>query len=277
MALALARSILKAGAYNAEAAAQAYAWWYGSLPFDIGSATSVAVSAAAEAVAHGHPAAESSRAAALRDGQSNGALMRICPLGIYSAAVDEGAVVEWAREDAALTHPNPVCLGANAVFAAAISFAIRTGNGPGQVYQHALEAGQRAQVPQSVMDALRAAADGPPKDYMHQMGWVVIALHNAFWQLLTAVSAEEGVVQSVMAGGDTDTNGAIAGALLGAVHGLESIPYQWRDRVLSCRPIVGVSGVRHPRPKAFWPVDALWLAEHLLVLGFDYARACSTP
>lgn len=70
---------------------------------------------------------------------------------------------------------------------------------------------------------------------------------------------------TVMHGGDTDTNAAIAGALLGAVHGLKSIPSQWKESVLACRPIKGTPGVYQPRPQQFWPTDALELAESLLV------------
>ena len=68
-------------------------------------------------------------------------------------------------------------------------------------------------------------------------GWVKIALQNAFYELLHAPSLEEGVVATVRRGGDTDTNAAIAGALLGAVHGREAVPAQWRSMVLSCRPL----------------------------------------
>jgi len=67
-----------------------------------------------------------------------------------------------------------------------------------------------------------------------------------------------------MRGGDTDTNAAIAGALLGAVYGLDAIPAQWKDKVLSCRPEDGLKDGRHPRPECFWPVDALQVAESLL-------------
>jgi ADP-ribosylglycohydrolase len=56
------------------------------------------------------------------------------------------------------------------------------------------------------------------------MGWVLIALQNAFWQLLHAATLEEGVIDTISRGGDTDTTAAIAGALLGAVHGRQAIP-----------------------------------------------------
>lgn len=119
----------------------------------------------------------------------------------------------------------------------------------------------------SVLHTLEEAVGNRPADYMRNKGWVLIALQNAFWQLLHASSLEEGVVGTVQLGGDTDTNGAIAGALLGAVHGRAAVPQQWLDRVLSCRPISGMAGVIRPRPEAFWPVDALWIAERLVWLG----------
>ena len=67
-----------------------------------------------------------------------------------------------------------------------------------------------------------------------------------------------------MRGGDTDTNAAIAGALLGAVYGLESVPAQWRDALLNCLPEAGRRQVQHPRPECFWPVEALHIAERLV-------------
>ena len=114
--------------------------------------------------------------------------------------------------------------------------------------------------------ALEDARHGPPADYSTQMGWVLVALQNAFWQLLHAPSLEEGVVDTVMRGGDTDTNGAIAGALLGAVHGRQAVPSRWLHALLSCRPMKG-SPTRNPQPQELWPVDALELAEALLLAG----------
>lgn len=99
---------------------------------------------------------------------------------------------------------------------------------------------------------------------MTLMGWVLIALRNALWQLTHAPNLEEGVVDTVMRGGDTDTNAAICGALLGAVYGCDAIPSQWRDAVLNCRPEAGGANVINPRPKLFWPIDALELAERLI-------------
>ena len=98
------------------------------------------------------------------------------------------------------------------------------------------------------------------------MGWVLIALQNAFYQLLHAPGLGEGVVDTAMRGGDTDTTGAIAGALLGAAWGRPAVPAGGVRAQLSCRPQRGTP-TAHPTPEEFWPVDALELAEALLVAG----------
>jgi hypothetical protein len=59
---------------------------------------------------------------------------------------------------------------------------------------------------------------------------------------------------------------AICGALLGAAQGRDAVPLQWRNAVLTCRP-VRAKDVRHPRPKTYWPDDALELAEALVSAG----------
>jgi len=267
MALILARSIVQEGGYTPAAAARAYAWWYKSHPFDIGNTTRTALAPAAAALGVGLQPAEEARKHANGESQANGALMRVSPLGILAAGAKRSTGMLWAKEDAALTHPNPVCQGANAVFASAVAFAIRTEESPQAVYFYALNAAREMPAPTAVMNVLEAATNSRPEDYTRNMGWVLIALQNAFWQLLHTSSLEEGIAGTVELGGDTDTNGAIAGALLGAVHGRAAVPQQWMSRILSCRPLAGIPGVARPRPVAFWPVDALWLAERLLFLG----------
>ncbi len=96
---------------------------------------------------------------------------------------------------------------------------------------------------------------------------MLIALQNAFYRLLHAESFEQALVDTVACGGDTDTTAAICGGLLGAVHGLDAIPAQWKAAVLTCRPKAGEARVQQPRPVEYWPVDGLELATKLLAAG----------
>ena len=67
----------------------------------------------------------------------------------------------------------------------------------------------------------------------------------------------------IMRGGDTDTNAAICGALLGAVCGREAMSDPVLDSLQNCRQEAGHLRVSHPRPECFWPVDVLELAGKL--------------
>lgn len=247
MALMLARVLVSEGRYDTEEARKAYVYWLDSDPFDCGMTVS-----------------SSLRGQINLDSQANGALMRISPLGIFGASYDRQQVGSWARQDAALTHPNPVCQQANALFAMAISEVISTGT-DAQELVHRIETWATEMNAEHVlMEAIAGASTAPPSDYVHQQGWVLIAFRNALWQLLHAPNLEEGIVDTIMRGGDTDTNAAIAGALLGAVYGRDAIPDQWLQSLLNCRPAAGEPHVRRPRPECFWPVDALQLAERLV-------------
>lgn len=251
MALVLARMLAVRGEYDPRKAFESYRFWFDSRPFDCGRTVHAGLM--------GRPN---------HDSQANGAMMRISPLGIFGAGHPYGVVAGWARQDAELTHPNPVCVEANALFAAAIAHAVRTGATPRALHGRIVEWAEEFSVPAELLELVRGAADAPPAVYDDQRkGWVMVAFGNALWQMLHAPDLETGVVDTVMRGGDTDTNAAIAGALLGAVHGVNAVPAQWTERVLTCRPEQGRPGVRKPRPECFWPVDALDLAGQVLLAG----------
>ncbi|MEO8288995.1 MAG: ADP-ribosylglycohydrolase family protein [Chloroflexota bacterium] len=265
MALALTRSLLPNG-YNPEAAAIAYGRWYNSAPFDIGTATRQATAAMARAAARGESASEAAYAHADAETEANGGLMRQSPLAIWGSSLDSEALDGIVRADTRLTHPSVVCQDASATFIVAVAAVIMDGLSAEAAYKAALEWNKTHGSSAKITRALQDAAHKPPHYQPHQ-GHVPIALQNAFYQALNATSFEEGIVATVMGGGDTDTNAAIAGALLGAVHGLEAIPGQWREAILTCRPAQGASGVQRPRPEEYWPAEALELAEKLLAHG----------
>ena len=243
----LARTLAK-GSFDEHQVLAAYRSWQRSAPFDIGFTTRRGLA--------GQPDLQS---------QANGSLMRISPLGIFGAHRPAEAV-EWARADSRMTHPNPVCQDACAVFVAAIAQAISGGTDPQACYEAACQEASKPNVSPSVRECLDRAALATPDDFMTHQGWVLIALQNAFFQLLHAETLVAGLSDTIMCGGDTDTNAAIAGALLGAVYGRDAVRRSWQCALLSCRPLPG-SPTAHPRPMEFWPVDVLELAERLLVIG----------
>jgi ADP-ribosyl-[dinitrogen reductase] hydrolase len=152
---------------------------------------------------------------------------------------------------------------ASAAYAAAISAGIQGGSREAILDTAEAFAGQ-GDGGGAVLETLQAAVAGRrPADYVRNMGWVLIALQNAFYHLAHAGTAEEALVETVGAGGDTDTNAAIAGALLGAALGRRAFPSRWVLPVLACRPLREL-GAGQPRPAEYWPDDLPALAEALL-------------
>ena len=259
LALALARTMAASGHYDAEAVVTAYGRWYESKPFDIGITTRQALAPASRAPQN---KAEAARRPADRNSQSNGSLMRVSPIGIWAITPKEAAAA--AMEDSSLTHPNPVCAIACGAYAAAINAGISGEDKQGMI-RAAQTIAQASQLDNGVIaEALFEAASGKkPVDFLYRQGWVVIALQNAFYHLMHTPGIEAALIQTIAEGGDTDTNAAITGALLGAAQGRDAFPTRWVRDVMACRPDAAL-GVKQPRPEEYWPDDVLDLAEALL-------------
>lgn len=242
LALTLARTIVRERGFDADAALAAYRDWLASRPFDVGAKTLAGIS--------GPP---------MNDSASNGSLGRVSPIGIWAVGDPERAA-RAAREDSALTHPDPACLEACAGFAAAIAVGVGGGTRADMLAAALAHCGGPARAA-----IVRASKGERPGEYENPMGRVLIALQNAFYQLHYANSFEHALIDTLGAGGDTDTNGAVAGALLGALHGRTAIPSRWLLPVLACRPSAE-AGAAQARPMPYWPDDVLVLAEALIAV-----------
>ena len=202
------------------------------------------------------------RNSANRDSQSNGSLMRVSPIGVW--ARDPKIAAYAAERDSKLSHPNQVCATACASFAAAIAEGIKTGDRDAMLRTAELYIGSpRDNVIRKMLAAALAGSKPSDVDGSEQ-GWVAIAYQNAFYHLAHGSSFEDALVGTVGLGGDTDTNAAIAGALLGSFCGIGAIPQRWILPVLSCRPHDELKA-KHPRPEEYWPDDILDVADALLL------------
>ena len=247
MALALARSLVRNEAFSINEVRASYVRWCRSGAFDIGTTTRCGLK--------GDP---------ILDSQANGALMRVSPLGIFGWRMEPEALAKLAAEDATITHPNRICQQVNGLYATAVAGAIREGLAPEALHEQMAVRAEQWNVDRAIQDRIEQAQTRRPPEYMNQMGWVLTAFHNALYELLHAPTLEDGVIETVRRGGDTDTNGAICGALLGAVYGRDGVPGQWVECILKCRPTLETT---QPRPEEYWPDDVLELAEQVVRAG----------
>lgn len=222
----------------------------------------------------GLPAATSGRRVWIRGGRQqagNGSLARTAPIGVFFAD-DDRARMEASFEDSALTHFDPRCQLACAAFNAALAHAVMAEDVRPEDLVTAAQSGlsvasaalgrlqgdyvQEVTKANTLLreDLTLARRDDPelygPTVHMHRhAGLVRVAFRLAFWELLHAPSFEAALVDVVNRGGDTDTNAAVTGALLGAFHGEEAIPLPWRKAVLDAFSNVGgpLWHTYHPR------------------------------
>ena len=220
-------------------------WWaWADGPVDIGWQIS-AVMLAAEEVG----TAKAMRTAAMRFHEDNahrsagnGALMRTAPVALaYLAADQESALWQAAQEIAALTHFDRDAQEACALWCFAIRHAVLFGTFDGLrlALQH-FDAERRALWAARLDEAERK----PPWQFPNN-GWVVAALQAA-WSAIVhtqesvdrpelglspAQHAPSAIERAVRAGGDADTVGAIAGALVGARWGATALPQEWLAKI----------------------------------------------
>jgi ADP-ribosylglycohydrolase len=178
-------------------------------------------------------------------GDTNGAAMRITPVGIKVTADDPRALVDAVEEASLVTHNTSVALAGAAAVAAAVSAGI---GGAGS-------AGGVAAVTSIAVDAALMGAERghwvAGADVAARIGWatglvaglpaeeaadVIYSLIGTSLATQESVPAAFAVLSAVpddpwracllaaSLGGDSDTIAAIAGAIGGAVHGLAAFP-----------------------------------------------------
>jgi ADP-ribosylglycohydrolase len=270
MAACLASSLRARGVFDAADVAARYLTWK-EVAFDVGGQTADALARiAAGASPHDAGHAVWAGAPVRRRPAGNGSLMRTAPIGVvFRASARERRRASLA--DSALTHFDPrcqlACAALNGAVAAAVLGWAGDARGLAASARHELIGAERLLLADERMPPLalraaradlerdleRAAAPDPelygPELHLHDMqGFVRVAFRLAFWEAHHAPSFEEGLVDVVNRGGDADTNGAIAGALLGAFHGEDGIPARWREAVLAAAGRAGPLGETcHPK------------------------------
>ena len=234
MAMALIRSFNEMGDdYDHKIALKWYKKWINASPFDYGSTTSNALWYEEKNM----------------DSQANGALMRCAPLAWKYRDRDLKYLMEVAEEDCRLTHPNPVCVDANKIYLACM-WLYMNGWEIEDIYDFIVsdEFYDIYYVDKTYWkNLLKKTIMVPWNNFVTNQGWVVIGLYNALYHFFAETSFEDAMKKSIYAGGDTDTNACICGALVGLS---KEVPAKWVEVVRKCSPKKGE--VKNGRPEWLW-------------------------
>jgi ADP-ribosyl-[dinitrogen reductase] hydrolase len=234
MALNLAGSLVDRRRFDPDDVLARHVGWLATDPPDVGNQTRGALSL----VTPGRPADEAARLVWERRGPEvsagNGSVMYCAPLGVaYASRAAE--LVRLAPDLSALTHWDGRCRTACLAVTLATAALVR-GEDAGRAVPEAIGAvvdrdgGEELEY--LAAEAGRARpVDGP------DMGFCLFTAGLALRTAVEASSFETGLRSVVALGGDTDTNAAVAGALLGARDGSVGLPGAWLDRLAERRAI----------------------------------------
>ena len=231
MTLLLAESLAEKGDFDANDVALRWVKWMQRDGRGIGLTTQRAL----RLIEAGTEPFEAGRLAHNAQAASNGAVMRCIPVALrYHDNVDR--MVRVSTQQAAITHADERCTWG----AAAVNLAARELlHGNQHFVEEVLHRLQGA--PRTLVEAIRRVPWEQETDLPisagGEAGYVVHCVEIAFWCTMHRPSLEEALIFLAEAGGDTDTNAAVAGALLGARDGEAAIPPRWLEQLGPARGV----------------------------------------
>jgi len=205
-------------------------------------------------------------AKARNDSKGCGGVMRVAPVGLFCARAPGTSDQRAARrafdlgcELAALTHGHPSGQTAAGAFAAIVALLAREWEADEAIDEVLPMVAKRplgGETREAIGKAVALARQGPPAAERLAVlgeGWIAEeALAIALYATLAAPDYTSGVLLAVNHDGDSDSTGAIAGNLLGTIHGVDNVPRKWLSGLELGSEIAGIADDLATWPD--WPV-----------------------
>lgn len=157
---------------------------------------------------------------------ANGGLMRTSVVGLFPKAV-----TVCAENICKLTHFDSRCVGSCVIVSELIHALVY--NKPIPSFPEILKKayGYDSRIPEYI---IRARQEDNVMNLMDDdsMGYTLLTLSVGLWAYWHSKSFEDGLISVVNAGGDADTNAAVACSILGAKFGFSSIPHEYTDGLI---------------------------------------------
>lgn len=221
-ALCLARSLVDRGRFDPAEVADRFVEWYETNPFDIGIMTQKSIARLQSGIPWGEAGQQVWESSPEGSNAGNGSVMRCPPLAI--AYVDDPEIlVRVSRESSMITHADPRCTYGSAVLNLTIANILLEESVPLAVALEHLG----DNLPVELRQASEPIVEGADLEPLPTSGYVVDTLQTGLHDALSADSLEDAIVTTVNRGGDTDTIGAVCGAVAGARFGASDLPDVW--------------------------------------------------
>ncbi len=205
MSLALGRSLVRRGGFDARDVCDEFALWLKGHPPDVGNTCRRGITRYIVHGAVGGPYSEGDA--------GNGAAMRVAPVALASFGRPD-QVEAWTLGQARITHNHPLSDAACLALVRMVQ---------------ALIAGEGKAAARAIAD--RLVVEAPTFRFSPYRGnataYVVDTMQTVMHCYFATESFADCLIATVNQGADADTTGAIAGLLAGATYGLEALPKAW--------------------------------------------------
>jgi ADP-ribosylglycohydrolase len=165
---------------------------------------------------------------------ANGGVMRSSVVGLWDFN-DRDKIQANAEAVCRITHADPRCIGSCVVLSLLVNELVKGRNADQGVFNEMIVVAGKydKRIRPFIEKALKADTIASLElDNTQDMGYTLKTLAAGIWALTHANSFEEGLLAVIHEGGDADTNGAVAGALLGAKFGMRSMPSPWIEELI---------------------------------------------
>lgn len=221
--------------FSPQKAGLAMVIWMRSIGKGIGKLTNTALSnlssGRCDVYSSGHKALSSQAAGR---GASNGSLMKCISTGLVHSYKCRDDIEKESTVLSEITHADPKCVAA-CVGYNIVAAGLLDNKNPIDLMRVAQDVTKK--IDKETSDIFGYVADGEGSRFdpsvMEGIGYVFRALDRSLIACRDAVDFEDEMVKVVNEGGDTDTNAAIAGGLLGVRFGYEAIPKRWIEPLLN--------------------------------------------
>lgn len=234
MMLCIAKAIVEDRKVNLSSIARNFKDWFCGIPMGIGDNT-YKVLAAGDYVMKPLEVSKLIWEMSGRRSAANGGLMRTSVVGLLPKDVEDSAAAICR-----LTHYDPRCVGSCVIASEIIHSLVYKNVSP--TYEQIVKWGSKYddRIKEYVDLSLNDDIDELKLQDDKSMGYTLRTLAAGLWTYWHAKTFEEGLLAVVNAGGDADTNAAVACAILGAKFGFNAIPKEYVEGLRNKEQLEGI-------------------------------------
>ena len=226
MMICIANAVIKDKGVNLTSIARNFKEWADGEPMGIGE-TTYKVLSFGDYVEKPFDASKMLWEMSHQQSAANGGVMRTSIVGLFPKAVEECAV-----NICRLTHYDPRCVGSCAIVSLLIHSLVYEEEKLS--YHKIVDIAQRydSRIREYIDLSLNTDIRALELQDWDSVGYTLKTLAAGLWAYWNAPSFEGGLLSVVRAGGDADTNAAVACAILGAKFGFSAIPQEYIDGLI---------------------------------------------